>query len=132
MAGSEAKRLGRYGIAGGLSAFAHFAVYHAFVFADWSPHWGYATGFAVSLAVSYILNARFTFRSAGIFTNQFPRFLLVVLSSYGLCQALLYLLIETFDQNPLLAFWILFAIPPVWNYVGMRYCVFGRSSPAKP
>lgn len=121
---SELSRLGRYGIVGFLSTGAYALVYHAFLMAGLSPHLGYFIGFLASLATSFTLNNSYTFRQRSSHGKEMRRFLAVVLTSYTLCQALLYIFLEELRVGPVITFWLLLPVAPTLNYLGMRNWVF--------
>jgi putative flippase GtrA len=85
-------RLIRYGISGGASAATHFGV--GLALAEGLHMWPVAAstiGFAASVAVSYVLQHAWVFRSGAGHTVAGPRFLTVTAAAFGLNTGVLWL-----------------------------------------
>jgi putative flippase GtrA len=83
-------RLARYAVSGGLSALAHFTVGLAAHLAGLAAVPASTIGFAASIAVSYLLQRGWVFRSGASHTVTGPRFLTVTAAAFGLNTAVLW------------------------------------------
>ncbi|MEU4619229.1 GtrA family protein [Actinoplanes sp. NPDC023801] len=82
--------LARYAVSGGLSALTHFTVGLAAVRFGLAAVPASTTGFAASIAVSYLLQRAWVFRSGAAHTVTAPRFLTVTAAAFGLNTAVLW------------------------------------------
>jgi putative flippase GtrA len=85
-------RLIRYGISGGASAATHFGV--GLALAEGLHMWPVVAstiGFAASVAVSYVLQHAWVFRSGAGHTVAGPKFLTVTAAAFGLNTGVLWL-----------------------------------------
>ncbi|BEL11780.1 GtrA family protein [Actinoplanes sichuanensis] len=86
-----AVRIVRYGVSGVLSALTHFTVgLGASVLVGMPPVPASTIGFAASVAVSYLLQRAWVFRSGAAHTVTGPRFLTVTAAAFGLNTAILW------------------------------------------
>jgi putative flippase GtrA len=83
--------LTRYAVSGGLSALTHFSVGLAATWAGLAAVPASSTGFVASLAVSYLLQRSWVFRSGASHTVTGPRFLTVTAAAFGLNTAVLWI-----------------------------------------
>jgi putative flippase GtrA len=83
--------LTRYAVSGGLSALTHFSVGLAATWAGLAAVPASSAGFAASIAVSYLLQRSWVFRSGASHTVTGPRFLTVTAAAFGLNTAVLWI-----------------------------------------
>ncbi|GIE80203.1 hypothetical protein Aph02nite_61530 [Actinoplanes philippinensis] len=84
-------RIARYGVSGVLSALTHFTVgLAANVLLGLPAVLASSLGFAASIAVSYVLQRTWVFRSGTAHTVTGPRFLTVTAAAFGLNAAVLW------------------------------------------
>jgi putative flippase GtrA len=84
-------RIARYGVSGVLSALTHFTVgLAASMLLGLPPVPASTAGFAASVAVSYLLQRGWVFRSGAAHTVTGPRFLTVTAAAFGLNTAILW------------------------------------------
>ncbi len=87
-----AVRIARYGVSGVLSALTHLVVgLGASVLLGLPPVPASTVGFAASVAVSYLLQRAWVFRSGMAHTVTGPRFLTVTAAAFGLNTAILWI-----------------------------------------
>jgi putative flippase GtrA len=84
-------RLVRYAVSGGLSALTHFTVGLSANLAGFAAVPASTIGFAASVAVSYLLQRGWVFRTGASHTVTGPRFLTVTAAAFGLNTAVLWL-----------------------------------------
>jgi putative flippase GtrA len=85
-------RIARYGVSGVLSALTHLVVgLGASVLFGLPPVPASTVGFAASVAVSYLLQRAWVFRSGVAHTVTGPRFLTVTAAAFGLNTAILWI-----------------------------------------
>lgn len=81
------------------------------------------TGYGVAVSLSYLANARLTFRQA-LGRSQFLRFLTLSLSGLAVSQGIIWVLTRGFDQPFELALAVaVLAVPPV-TFLVARFWVF--------
>lgn len=95
-------------------------------FFDLSPLAANAVGYAVGLAMSFVLNGRFTFRRAPMSAAIFGRFLLVIGAAYAANAAAVLVLSPA---NRYLAQVAGMAIYTVLSFAGCRLFVFRHAEP---
>jgi putative flippase GtrA len=83
-------RLARYAVSGGLSALTHFTVGLAATWLGVAAVPASTIGFAASIAVSYLLQRAWVFRSGAAHTVTGPRFLTVTAAALSLNTAVLW------------------------------------------
>jgi len=126
----------KYAVVGLLGTALHFALLAALV--EWAgvhPVVGSVLGFGVVLAVSYVLNKKWTFQDPGHAVQatdyrQFIRYCIVSGSGLILNTLIMYGAVEKFDMPYLLGQVIVTFVVPVQNYLFNRYWTFRRSGPA--
>lgn len=87
-------------------------------------------GFAISSAFNYLLNRRFTFRSARSHTHALPRFMAV--AAIGLCinGLLMWLFSSPLELHYLVAQLLATGATLVWNYSMNRLWTFSKAMPS--
>ncbi|GGD94467.1 GtrA family protein [Paenibacillus nasutitermitis] len=130
----------KYAVVGLLGTALHFALLAALV--EWAgvhPVVGSVLGFTVVLAVSYVLNKKWTFQDTGDVDRQsnrtaeyrqFIRYCMVSGSGLILNTLIMYGAVELVDLPYLLGQVIVTFVVPVQNYLFNRYWTFRRSGPA--
>jgi putative flippase GtrA len=81
-------------------------------------------GYAIGIALSFVLNKYWTFSSAGRGAAQFVRFIIVTGCAYGINLAVVLVLIHLFHANRYLAQACGIAPYTIVGYLGSRYFVF--------
>lgn len=118
-------RLVRYGFAGSASFLTHLAVLIALVeIVGLDPVLSTTVGFLTSIAVSYLLQHWWVFRSAVPMHQAFPRFLLVTGAGLALNSLIMGFGIRVMVQHYLLVQLVAFAAVPVSNYLLNRAWTF--------
>jgi putative flippase GtrA len=111
------------------STATHFVVLSAlYSLVGWPIVPATVVAFLCSLAVSYLLNRSFTFRSRVSHRHSAPRFLLVTLS--GLCWnvAIMGLMVDVYAINYVVAFIVMSAVVAVNNFTLSRDWAFRASN----
>lgn len=83
-------RLARYGVSGALSAITHFAIGLAGTALGAAPIAASTTGFVASVAVSYLFQRMWVFRTAAGHSVTAARFLTVTAAAFALNTAVLW------------------------------------------
>lgn len=118
-------RLGRYGIAGGLSFLTHLAVLVALVEAGLAaPVPASVAGFAASVAVSFTLQYRWVFRSSAPLFTSFGRFLVVTVLGLLLNVLIMAVGVNGLKLHYLAVQFVAFAAVPISNYLLNRAWTF--------
>ncbi len=111
-------RVVRYLVAGATAAAVHLLVTTAFVEAGGSaPVVASTVGFLVGLVVSYALQRRWVFVSAGRHRRDLPRFLTVIAVALGINTVIVHVGVEVLGVHYVLAQLTVFAVVPVSNYL---------------
>ena len=119
----------RFGVVGAVGTLAHYALFLALIHAAAAdPVAASAAGASLGALVNYVLNYRYTFRSARRHREALPRFLLV--AAVGL--ALNTLLMAAF-LNGLRLHYLAAQIGAtlgvlVWNFLANRHWTFGKDA----
>ncbi|MDI6097644.1 GtrA family protein [Actinoplanes sp. NEAU-A12] len=121
-------RLARYGISGGLSALTHFTVGLA------ASAWlglpavpASTTGFAASVAVSYLLQRAWVFRADAGHSITGPRFLTVTAAALALNTAVLWIGADLLDGPYAAVQGVAILLIPVVNYLLNSRWTFARA-----
>lgn len=104
------------------------AIYALMFFLDVSPSVANAIGYAIGVALSYALNRVWTFGSNRSFSQELPKYFLVVAISYLLNLGLVLIAISSFSINPYLAQLLGVGIYTVFVFFGCRWFVFSLTS----
>ncbi|MBW6437887.1 GtrA family protein [Actinoplanes hulinensis] len=110
-------RLFRYGVSGGLSAFTHFTVGLAGIGLGMPPVPASTAGFAASVAVSYLLQRTWVFRSGTAHTSTAPRFLAVTAAALALNTTVLWIGAELLGAPYPMIQAVALVLIPVVNYL---------------
>jgi putative flippase GtrA len=109
-----------------VAAVAHFGVLIALVEGSGiAPVIATLWGFLAAVAVSYILNRRYTFKSDRSHRSAVPRFLAVSTGGFILNGLVMWLLNESWGVQYLLAQVIATVIVLAWNFSANRWWTFG-------
>jgi putative flippase GtrA len=107
----------RYAVSGGLSALTHFSVGLAATRLGLAAVPASTAGFAASIAVSYLLQRAWVFRSGTSHTVTGPRFLAVTAAAFGLNTAVLWIGAELLGVPYAVVQAIAIVLIPGLNYV---------------
>jgi putative flippase GtrA len=107
----------RYAVSGGLSALTHFSVGLAATRLGLAAVPASTAGFAASIAVSYLLQRAWVFRSGTSHTVTGPRFLTVTAAAFGLNTAVLWIGAELLGVPYAVVQAITIVLIPGLNYV---------------
>jgi putative flippase GtrA len=107
----------RYAVSGGLSALTHFSVGLAATRLGLAAVPASTAGFAASIAVSYLLQRVWVFRSGTSHTVTGPRFLAVTAAAFGLNTAVLWIGAELLGVPYAVVQTIAIVLIPGLNYV---------------
>jgi putative flippase GtrA len=120
-----------FGIVGVLSTLTHLGVLSLLVegFA-FSPVGANFFAFGASLAVSFVLNHHFTFRSPKRWRETFPRYSVTVLIGLGINQSVMWLFTEALHFSYLYGFAAVTVLVPVSNFLLHKYWTFAAEPPA--
>lgn len=115
---TEARRLARYVLAGGLAAMTHLATMAALVESGiLRPVVASVAGFAAGLVVSYTLQRRWVFAHGGRHRQLLPRFLTVLAIALGLNTVIVHLGTEVLTVHYAAVQLVAFGVIPVSNYL---------------
>lgn len=108
------------------TAFGYGVIFALMLGAGWSPEASNVTGYAVGLAVSYLLHRVFTFRSKGNPFGEAGRFLVVFGIAFGLNLVALSVCVRLLDIPAWISQIIAACVYVVSSYLMQRYFVFLR------
>ena len=108
-----------YGVIGVINTAVHFAVFWCAVTSGASQAVGNALGFTVAVSVSFLLNARFTFRRTPTWRRFLRMYSSMLLVSWGFGW-----LGDAFELPPWVTFVVYCGINPVIGFVVTKYFVF--------
>lgn len=114
----------RYGATGALNTLVGLAVIYGCLALGIGDVAANVAGYAVGLALSYFLNARWTFRFRGDHARSLPRFLGVFAVAYGANLAAL--LLARPWTNAYIAQLVGVAVYTVVGFLGSRHFAFAR------
>lgn len=118
----------RYFVVGGVAALIDLAVFSLLVKVLHQPWFEAAlVSFCFSTTANYLLSIRFVFRSGARFAHrrhEFGGVVLVSLAGLAINQAILWLLIERFQFDPLVAKVIGIGVVFFWNYGVRKHFLF--------
>ena len=121
-------RIVRYFFVGGTAAVVDFAVFSLLVKGLHQPWFEAAlVSFVFASTTNYLLATRFVFRSGARFNRrhyEIAAVLLVSLTGLGINQIVLWLVIEQFHLDPLIAKITGTGVVFFWNYNVRKYFVF--------
>ena len=124
---ADLPRLLRYGVSGGLSALTHFGTGLAGTrLLDVPPVPASAAGFVASVAVSYVLQHTWVFRSPAGHAVAGPRFLAVTGAAFALNTAVLWVGAELLDGPFPVVQAVALVLIPVLNFLLNSRWTFAR------
>lgn len=115
---------GRYLLVGCVNAVIGYGVIFGLLRLGTDPYLSNAAGYAVGIAVSYVLNKRFSFRSRKPDRAAFPLFVACLAAAYATNLAVLFLLLRLEAVNPYLAQLLAGGVYTVVGFVGSRHIAF--------
>lgn len=125
---SQISVIKRYAAVGLLGTMLHFIGVIFFVeFIHLDPVFGSTLGFLLVLAVSYILNRTWTFRSKDTGLRQFLIYTLVSLTGLGLNSAIMFITVHLLKWNYLYGQCLVVLVVPVTNFILNRTWTFRDS-----
>jgi len=121
-------RIVRYFFVGGTAALVDFTIFSLLVKGLHQPWFEAAlVSFIFASTTNYLLATRFVFRSGARFNSRYHEFaivLLVSLTGLGINQIVLWVVIEQFHLDPLIAKIIGTGVVFFWNYNVRKHFVF--------
>jgi putative flippase GtrA len=135
-AASTLAEMARYGLVGlANTAVGLSAIYVAMQVFGWHYAAANVLGYGLGLAVSFLLNRRFTFRSSRALSPREPLFFLLVFgASYAIQLGALVICVETLHVNRCAAQALAMAVYTAAGYAGNKFVTFRvrkASSPAE-
>lgn len=107
----------RFGFVGGLATLVHVILFFALVQVfDVHPTLATTLAFVGAVNVSYSLNRRWTFRSSGSHTRQFPRFLAIALCCAALNAAMMHTGVEVLGWSNIRCLVIIILTLPLLSF----------------
>lgn len=117
-----------FAIVGAAATLTHIvAALSARELAGLTPMGANLVGYGCAVGVSYLGNARFTFRRAVLHGPQFVRFLVVSLAGLALTQGLTWLLVERMGWSFLAGLAVVAVAVPALSFVLQRLWAFRRA-----
>jgi len=118
----------RFAVVGGLATLTHVTIaLAARKLAGLTPLEANLVGYLAAVGVSYLGNARFTFRRAILHGPQFVRFVMVSLAGLALTQGLTWLLVERLGWPFWAGLGVVAVAVPALSFVLQRIWAFRRS-----
>jgi putative flippase GtrA len=108
------------------------AIYAVMFFGHAGPALANALGYAIGLAVSFVLNRSWTFKDSTLIRRVLPRYALVAALSYGLNLATVLTAVNAFGVNPYVAQLLGICVYTGVMFFGCRWYVFVGPSTAAP
>jgi putative flippase GtrA len=124
---SEAGKLVRFVLIGGLSAFIYFLAYaffSRFVWPEWNKTLLNFFAIALSAVFNFFAHRWYTFRSQGRKRKEIPRYLFVLVTSAIIQSLLFWLGHEFLHLHDLLVAFLVPAIIPLYTYAMHRLFTF--------
>lgn len=90
-----------------------------------------AFGFLVGLAISYVLNGKWTFRVGRLEADSLMRFWLVVAAAYLANAAVLLGMLDVVGAGPHVSQLAGVSVYSVFSFVGLKFFAFGAGGPKK-
>lgn len=121
----ETLRIMRFGLSGFLSTMLYAALFVALVsLFKWSGVAASAAAYAAALPVSFMMQKRFVFRSAGSITRELPGFILLQVVCAGIAMAVAHYTRDVYALHPLFSVAAIGVTIAVINYLAMRTAIF--------
>ena len=122
-------QLSRFGAVGAVGTGAHYALFLALIHtADADPVAASAAGATLGACVNYVLNYRYTFRSARRHREALPRFFAVAAAGLLLNTTLMAILIDGLGVHYLIAQIVTTLGVLLWNFLANRHWTFGKDA----
>ncbi|MEJ5364639.1 MAG: GtrA family protein [Desulfosoma sp.] len=115
----------RYVLVGLVNSVVGYGVIFGLLSLGANPYLSNASGYAVGITVSYILNKRFSFRSRKPDRTAFPLFVASLAVAYLANLAVLFALLRWGAVNPYLAQLLAGGVYTLVGFLGSRYIAFG-------
>lgn len=106
------------------------AIYAVMYFGGTGPAIANAVGYAIGLAVSFLLNRIWTFRNPNPIRNVLPRYVMVAACSYGLNLTIVLTAVNGFGMNAYLAQLLGICAYTCIMFLGCRLFVFRTTTQA--
>lgn len=119
----ELRRFTRFGLTGVMTNGALYLTFLAMIWAMVPPMLASALAYALGLALSYVVNRSWSFRSTGSHRREVPRFLIAYALGFGVTMGSMWLLLKF--MGPALAQFLTIGITGVSIYVFLRLLRFG-------
>ncbi|WP_409212534.1 GtrA family protein [Desulfurella amilsii] len=114
----------KYLLVGIINTIVGYGIIFSLMFIGTSPEISNIIGYAIGIIVSYALNKIYTFKSKAHPKKEFPKFVLSLLTSYGLNFLTLILCIHIFKINPYISQIISGAVYTLSGFVFLKYFAF--------
>ena len=114
----------KYLLVGIINTIVGYGIIFSLMFIGISPEISNIIGYAIGIIVSYTLNKIYTFQSKAHPKKEFPKFVLSLLTSYGLNFLTLILCIHIFKINPYISQIISGAVYTLSGFVFLKYFAF--------
>jgi putative flippase GtrA len=114
----------RYLLVGIINTIVGYGIIFSLMFIGISPEISNIIGYAIGIMVSYTLNKVYTFQSKAHPKKEFPKFVLSLLTSYGLNFLTLVLCIHILKINPYISQIISGAVYTLSGFVFLKYFAF--------
>lgn len=124
------KQFVKFGMVGAMNTILDYGLYTFFVTLI---HINYlvanALSFCVALINSFYLNRNWTFRQGGSnWRREAIKYFVVYISGLLIGEALLYIFVDRFHIHELLGKAMIVAVVLFWNYLGIRFWAFRKTS----
>jgi putative flippase GtrA len=123
------QRFGRFVLAGGFNAATCIAFSSMATLITHTPTVAFAIGYALSLTLSYFVNARYVFRTADLSVRQFGQFCLSYVPNFTIQFVVVNVLTRTVGLAPAAAFTFAVAIAVPVTFFLLSAFTFVRHQP---
>lgn len=118
-----------FGLIGVVSTFTHVGTLVFFVeLLNSSPIPASTVGFILAVAVSYVLNYRFTFNAQESHSVYFPKYLLTCIIGLSFNTGIMFLTVQVLGWWYLIGQLCTLAIVPIFNFTLNKFWVFSKES----
>jgi len=114
----------KYLLVGIINTIVGYVIIFSLMFVAVPPEISNIIGYIMGVIVSYTLNKIYTFQSKDHPKREFPKFVLSLLTSYGLNFLTLILCIHIFKVNPYISQIISGAVYTISGFVFLKYFAF--------
>jgi putative flippase GtrA len=129
MSAATWQRFGRFLLAGGFNAATCIVFSSLATRITHAPTSAFVIGYALSLTLSYFVNARYVFRTADLSVTQFGRFCLSYVPNFTIQFVVVNLLTRTVGLAPVTAFALAVAIAVPLTFLLLSVFTFARHQP---